>query len=171
MSEPLCRLGASVTGIDPGETNIEAAKEHAAKQGLSIDYLSTTAEQLAEQGQQFDVVLCLEVVEHVPNVESFIKAIRPLVKPGGILILSTLNRTLKSFALAIVGAEYVLRWLEPGTHQWDRFVKPEELNTALRQAGLKPTGERGMIYNPLSDKWSLSRDMDVNYFVSAKHLQ
>lgn len=168
IAEPLTRLGAAVTAIDPGSDNIAAAKTHAEAQGLSIDYRADKAESLAEKGETFDTVLCLEVVEHVPDVPAFIKMIAPLVKPGGLLVLSTLNRTLKSYALAIVGAEYILRWLEPGTHQWERFVKPEELSSALRQASLAPTAEKGLMYNPLSDRWSLTSDLDVNYFMTAK---
>lgn len=168
VSEPLARLSATVTGIDPGSANIEAAKAHSEPQGLNITYRNTNAEALVEANEQFDVVLCLEVVEHVPDVQAFVEMIGKLVKPGGILLLSTINRTLKSFALAIVGAEYILRWLEPGTHQWERFVKPEELKEAITKSGLTPTDERGMMYNPLGSGWRLTSDTDVNYFLSAK---
>jgi 2-polyprenyl-6-hydroxyphenyl methylase/3-demethylubiquinone-9 3-methyltransferase len=168
VCEPLSRLGAEVTGIDPGPENIEAAKAHASDQGLDITYEVTTAEELAARGQNHDAVLLLEVVEHVPSVPAFLKTVAPLVKPGGIMILSTLNRTLKAYALAIVGAEYILRWLPVGTHQWERFVKPEELASALSAAGLKLTGTEGLIYDPFSDEWRLSTDTDVNYFASAK---
>ena len=167
VAEPLTRLGAEVTGIDPAAETIAAAKAHAEGAGLSIHYETTTAEALMDQGRRFDAVLLLEVVEHVPDVPAFLKRLAPLAAEGGVMILSTLNRTLKSYALAIVGAEYVLRWVPAGTHQWDRFVTPEELKTALTGAGLKPSDVTGMIYDPLSDSWSLARDTGVNYFVTA----
>lgn len=168
VCEPLASLGASMTGIDPGSANINAATLHSKNRGLEIDYRSTTAEALVEKGETFDIVLCLEVVEHVPNVPEFIKVISNLAKPGGKLLLSTLNRTMKSFALAIVGAEYILRWLEPGTHQWNKFVTPEELKDALQKAALAPTEATGLVYNPLTGRWRLSSDIDVNYFISAR---
>src|SRR6476661_6628876 len=167
VCELLARLGAGVTGIDPAVENIEAAKAHASAGGLDIAYEGTTAEELASRGKSYDAVLLLEVVEHVPDVPAFLKGVAPLVKPGGLMILSTLNRTLKSFALAIVGAEYILRWLPIGTHQWDRFVRPEELATALSAAGLKLTDNTGMVYNPLADEWRLGPDTAVNYFATA----
>lgn len=167
VSEPLCRLGARVTGIDPGAETIEAAKAHARARGLDIAYEVATAEALVARGERFDAVLLLEVVEHVPDVPAFLKAVAPLVKPGGIMILSTLNRTLKAYALAIVGAEYILRWLPVGTHQWDRFVTPEELRAALAGAGLTLTDTTGMIYDPFADQWRLGADIDVNYFATA----
>jgi 2-polyprenyl-6-hydroxyphenyl methylase/3-demethylubiquinone-9 3-methyltransferase len=167
VAEPLARLGAEMTGIDPAPENIEAAKAHAAGMRLSITYRATTAEELAASGAVFDAVLLLEVVEHVPDVPAFLKSVAPLVKPGGILVLSTLNRTLKAYALAIVGAELILRWLPAGTHQWDRFVTPDELRLALRRAGLKPIDTTGMVYDPLADEWSLARDTDVNYLATA----
>lgn len=167
VSEPLARLGATVTGIDPGTETIAAAKAHADGAGLAIGYEATTAEAVVEQGRRFDVVLLLEVVEHVPDVPAFLARLAPLVADGGVMILSTLNRTLKSYALAIVGAEYVLRWVPAGTHQWDRFVTPEELKAALAGAGLQSTDLTGMTYDPLADDWRLSRDTDVNYFVTA----
>lgn len=167
VSEPLTRLGADVTGIDPAEESIAAAKLHAEGAGLMISYEASTAETLAGAGRQFDAVLLLEVVEHVPDVPAFLKRLAPLVKPGGLMIASTLNRTLKAYALAIVGAEYILRWMPAGTHQWDRFVTPDELKTALSGAGLKPADTAGMVYDPLADRWSLSADTDVNYFVTA----
>jgi 2-polyprenyl-6-hydroxyphenyl methylase / 3-demethylubiquinone-9 3-methyltransferase len=167
VAEPLTRLGADVTGIDPGQETIAAAKTHAHGAGLSIAYEATTAENLAEAGRQFDAVLLLEVVEHVPDVPAFLKRIAPLVAPGGVMILSTLNRTFKAYALAIVGAEYVLRWVPAGTHQWERFVRPQELKAALGGAGLTLADTTGMVYDPLGDRWSLSRDTDVNYFATA----
>jgi 2-polyprenyl-6-hydroxyphenyl methylase / 3-demethylubiquinone-9 3-methyltransferase len=167
VSEPLARLGASVTGIDPASENIEAAKAHAAGARLEIDYRAATAEEVAAEGRTFDAVLLLEVVEHVPDVPAFLKLVAPLVKPGGVMVLSTLNRTLKAYALAIIGAEFILRWLPLGTHNWDRFVRPDELKAALERAGLTLTDTTGMVYNPLADEWSLARDTDVNYFATA----
>ncbi len=167
ISEPLARLGAQVVGIDPSETNIQIARSHAQPQGLEIDYRSTTAESLAAAGEQFDAVVCLEVVEHVPDVAAFVATIGALVRPGGIMVLSTINRTLKAYALAIVGAEYVLRWLPAGTHQWDRFVTPAELERHLQAAGMAAGKPAGMVYNPLADRWSLGRDTDVNYLTWA----
>lgn len=166
IAEPVARLGATVTGIDPGELNIGIARRHAAAQGLAIDYQVARAEDLAEAAAMFDVVLSLEVIEHVPEPAAFVATCARLVKPGGLLILSTLNRTLKSFALAIVGAEYVLRWLPRGTHQWDRFVTPEELQLYAEAAGLTVCDARGMVYNLLSDRWSLADDMDVNFLMA-----
>lgn len=167
LCEPLARLGATVTGLDPGVENIEAARRHAQAQGLGIDYRAGTVEEFAQSGATFDVVSCLEVVEHVPDVPAFLKACSHLVRPGGLMLLSTINRTLKAYALAIVGAEYVLRWLPIGTHQWDRFVTPAELAQHLAQAGLSTPRFKGMVYSPLSDTWSLSDDTDVNYLASA----
>jgi 2-polyprenyl-6-hydroxyphenyl methylase / 3-demethylubiquinone-9 3-methyltransferase len=168
LCEPLARLGASVVGADPSASNIAVAQHHAAQAGLAIDYRSTTAEALAEAGEMFDVVLAMEVVEHVTDVGAFITHAAALVKPGGLLFVATLNRTAKSFALAIVGAEYILRWLPRGTHRWDKFVTPGELEIAIEQGGLRIIGESGVIYNLLADRWQLSRDMDVNYMVVAE---
>ena len=168
VAEPLARLGGNVTAIDPAGDTIAAAQAHAAAQGLAIDYRAARAEVLAAAREKFDVVLCLEVVEHVPDVGAFLKVVAPLVRPGGLLILSTLNRTLKSYALAIVGAEYVLRWLPVGTHQWHRFVTPDELATYAKQAGLQPLSPRGIVFNPLQDTWSLSQDTGVNYLLAAR---
>src|SRR6476661_1317405 len=168
VCEPLARLGASVTGIDPAAENITAAKAHASAAGLSIDYQVATAEELAVRGQSYDAVLLLEVVEHVPDVPAFIKTVAPLVKPGGVIILSTLNRTLKAYALAIVGAEFILRWLPVGTHQWQRFVQPEELASALSAACLSLASTEGLIYDPFADEWRLGSDTDVNYFATAR---
>lgn len=165
LSEPLVRLGASMVGADPAEENIEAARAHAEATGVSVDYRATTAEALAEAGEQFDIVLAMEVVEHVVDVPAFVETCADMVKPGGLIFAATINRTLKSFALAIVGAEYVLRWVPRGTHQWDKFVKPEELELAFEDAGLDVIGERGVIYNLIADRWQLSSDMDVNYMV------
>ena len=167
LSEPLARLGAQVVGADPSEENIAIAAVHAKDSGVSVDYRATTAEDLAAQREQFDVVLAMEVVEHVTNVDDFVATCASMVKPGGLMIAATLNRTMKSFALAIVGAEYILRWLPRGTHQWDKFVTPEELERALVAGGLRVTAERGVIYNLLADRWQLSDDMDVNYMMVA----
>ncbi len=168
LSEPLARLGANVVGADPSETNIDAARGHAGQAGVVVDYRATTAEALADQGERFDVVLAMEVVEHVADMPLFVKRCGEMVKPGGLMIAATLNRTMKSFALAIVGAEYVLRWLPRGTHRWDKFVTPGELEAALVRAGLRVADERGVIYNLLADRWQLSNDMDVNYMLTAE---
>nr|WP_321460832.1 bifunctional 2-polyprenyl-6-hydroxyphenol methylase/3-demethylubiquinol 3-O-methyltransferase UbiG [uncultured Cohaesibacter sp.] len=165
LCEPLCRLGAEVTGVDASETNIGIASTHASESGLDITYRATTAEALAAEGEQFDVVLTMEVVEHVADVDLFISECASMVKPGGLMVIATLNRTLKSHALAIVGAEYILRWLPVGTHSWEKFVKPDELERALAPTGLEVIEKVGVTYNPLFDKWSRSRDLDVNYMV------
>ena len=165
LSEPLARLGAEMVGADPAEENIATAQAHAEETGVAVDYRATTAEELAEAGERFDVVLAMEVVEHVADVASFVATCASMVKPGGLMIAATLNRTLKSFALAIVGAEYVLRWVPRGTHQWDKFVTPNELELAFERSGLNVIGERGVIYNPFADRWQLSSDMDVNYML------
>src|SRR5476651_1998004 len=165
LSEPLARLGAQMVGADPAEANVAAAQAHALESGVVVDYRATAAEALAEAGERFDVVLAMEVVEHVTDVPAFIATCASIVKPGGLMIAATLNRTLKSFALAIVGAEYVLRWLPRGTHQWGKFVTPNELELAFEHGDLQVTGERGVIYNPFADRWQLSSDMDVNYML------
>jgi 2-polyprenyl-6-hydroxyphenyl methylase/3-demethylubiquinone-9 3-methyltransferase len=167
LAEPLARLGAEVVGADPAAENIDVARAHAEQSGVTIDYRATTAEQLAAQKERFDIVLAMEVVEHVTDVNAFVSTCALMVKDGGLLILATINRTMKSFALAIVGAEYILRWLPRGTHQWDKFVTVEELELAVEQAGLDVIGERGVIYNLLADRWQLSSDMDVNYMLVA----
>jgi 2-polyprenyl-6-hydroxyphenyl methylase / 3-demethylubiquinone-9 3-methyltransferase len=168
LCEPLARLGAAVVGVDPAPANIAAARLHAEKSGLAIDYRAATAEVLADTGERFDIVLAMEVVEHVADVSLFVKRCAEMVKPGGLMIAATINRTLKSFALAIVGAEYVLRWLPRGTHRWDRFVTPNELEIAMTEGGLRLCGETGVIYHPLADRWQLSSDMDVNYMLTAE---
>jgi 2-polyprenyl-6-hydroxyphenyl methylase/3-demethylubiquinone-9 3-methyltransferase len=168
LSEPLARLGADMVGADPAEANVEAARLHAADSGVAVDYRATTAEALAQAGERFDIVLAMEVVEHVADVNLFVELTGAMVKPGGLMVAATLNRTLKSFALAIVGAEYILRWLPRGTHQWDKFVTPNELEIALERAGLKIIDETGVVYNPLADSWRLAADMDVNYMVTAE---
>jgi 2-polyprenyl-6-hydroxyphenyl methylase / 3-demethylubiquinone-9 3-methyltransferase len=168
IAEPLARMGACVTGLDPAVENIEAARRHAAGQGLDIDYRAGRVEELAAQGLAFDAVVSLEVVEHVPDPGAFLAACAALVRPGGLLLLSTLNRTLKAYLLAIVGGEYVLRWLPVGTHRWERFITPDELARYLRAAGLEAPTVRGLVYNPLADVWSLGADTDVNYLASAR---
>jgi 2-polyprenyl-6-hydroxyphenyl methylase/3-demethylubiquinone-9 3-methyltransferase len=167
LSEPLARLGGEVTGIDPASENIEIAAAHAQDSGVDVDYRATAAEELAANKEQFDIVLAMEVVEHVIDVPAFVATCASMVKPGGLMVGATLNRTMKSFALAIVGAEYILRWVPRGTHQWDKFVTPDELEHALEAGGLDVIGERGVIYNLFADRWQLSSDMDVNYMVAA----
>jgi 2-polyprenyl-6-hydroxyphenyl methylase/3-demethylubiquinone-9 3-methyltransferase len=168
LSEPLARLGAEVVGADPAVPNIEAAKVHAAGTGLRLDYRATTAEALAEAGERFDLVLAMEVVEHVADVALFVQRCAEMVKPRGLLIAATINRTLKSFALAIVGAEYVLRWLPRGTHRWDKFVTPNEFEAALERNHLRVIQQTGVVYDLLADRWHLADDMDVNYMLAAE---
>ncbi len=171
LCEPLTRLGGAVVGVDPSVKNIAAARLHAQQSGLAIDYRVGTAEALADAGERFDVVLAMEVVEHVADVNLFVRRCAEMVRPGGMMVLATLNRTLKSFALAIVGVEYILRWLPRGTHQWDRFVTPNELEIAAELGGLRVTDTTGLIYNPLADRWELGRDTDVNYRMTAERPQ
>ena len=169
LCEPLARLGADVTGVDPGAENIGAARAHAARMGLTIDYRATTVEALGAEPGRFDAVLAMEVVEHVVEPGPFLAAAAALVKPGGLMFASTLNRNLKSWAMAIVGAEYLLRWLPKGTHDWNKFLTPDELATFLTEAGLEIEGRAGVIYDPLADRFRLSsRDLDVNYMLVAK---
>jgi 2-polyprenyl-6-hydroxyphenyl methylase/3-demethylubiquinone-9 3-methyltransferase len=168
LSEPLARIGGEVVGVDPAAKNIAAAKLHAEENEITVDYRVGTAEMLADAGERFDVVLAMEVIEHVTDVNLFVRRSAAMLRPGGLMILATLNRTLKSFALAIVGAEYVLGWLPRGTHRWDRFVTPNELEIALELGGLRVIDERGVIYNLLADRWQLAGDTDVNYMMTAK---
>ncbi len=168
LSEPMARLGAAVVGADASETNIEVAKIHAAQSGVEVDYRATTAEALAEAGETFDVVLNMEVVEHVSDVDLFLSETSRMVKPGGLMFVATINRTLKAYGLAIIGAEYVLRWLPRGTHQYEKLVRPEELETGLGKAGLRIADRLGVTYNPLADTWNRSCDMDVNYMMLAE---
>jgi 2-polyprenyl-6-hydroxyphenyl methylase / 3-demethylubiquinone-9 3-methyltransferase len=167
LSEPMARLGAEIVGADPSPVNIEVAKLHAAESGLAIDYRALTAEALAAAGEKFDVILNMEVVEHVADVELFIEACGSMVKPGGLMFIATINRTLKALGLAIFGAEYVLRWLPRGTHQYEKLVRPQELTAALGKAGMDVAETTGVFYNPLTDSWNKSRDIDVNYMVLA----
>jgi 2-polyprenyl-6-hydroxyphenyl methylase/3-demethylubiquinone-9 3-methyltransferase len=168
LSEPLARLGGNVVGADASAINIAVAKRHAAESGLPIDYRATTAEDLAAARERFDIVLALEIVEHVPDVEAFVRICAGMLRPGGLMVVSTINRTAKAFALAIVGAEYVLRWLPRGTHQWNKFVTPDELRAAFRAGRLDPGRAAGMIFDPLRADWRLSeRDLGVNYLIAA----
>lgn len=164
LAEPMCRLGAAVTAIDAGERNVAVAKLHAEQVGLKIAYRHVLPENLAALGKTFDVVLNMEVVEHVADLEAFLAASAGLVRPGGCMMVTTLNRTLKSLALAKIGAEYVLRWLPVGTHDWRKFVKPSELARGIEPHGMTIKALTGMTYNPLTDAWRLDeRDLDVNY--------
>ena len=167
LCEPLSRLGAQVIGIDPSSSNIAAAKLHADKSHLAIDYRCTTVKEI-DPRERFDIVLAMEVVEHVTDVGVFLKRCASMLKPNGLMVVSTLNRNWKSFALAIVGAEYVLRWLPRGTHEWNKFVTPDELAKYLLDNRLVITEQTGVVYSPFADKWSLSSDMDVNYMVVAE---
>jgi 2-polyprenyl-6-hydroxyphenyl methylase/3-demethylubiquinone-9 3-methyltransferase len=168
LSEPLARLGAAVVGADPSPENIDIAAGHAEAAGVTVDYRATTAEALADAGERFDLVLAMEVVEHVADRDLFVRRAAEMVKPGGLMIAATINRTMKSFALAIVAAEYVLGWLPRGTHQWDRLVTPQELERAMEGGGLHAIGGTGVMFNPLADEWRLSDDMDVNYMMTAE---
>jgi 2-polyprenyl-6-hydroxyphenyl methylase / 3-demethylubiquinone-9 3-methyltransferase len=168
VAEPFRRQGADIVAIDPSQENIEAARLHAAESGLVIDYRATTAEALADSGESFDVVTALEVVEHVSDVPAFISACASMVKPGGLIIVTTINRTAKAYAFAIVGLEYVLRWLPRGTHSYDKLVTPKELESAFYAAGLAVTAETGVMYVPLADYFRLTGDMDVNYMMAAE---
>ncbi len=168
LSEPMARLGAEVVGVDAAERNVPVASLHADEQGLSIDFRHATAEDLMAEGETFDAVLNMEVIEHVSDPGAFLTACHDLLKPGGLMTCSTINRTAKSFALAIVGAEYVMRWLPAGTHQWSRFITPDELFGLLRQAGLEPVDRTGFVFDPLGWRWRLSdRDLAVNYVTTS----
>ncbi len=168
LSEPMARLGATVVGADAAARNIPVAQLHAEQSGLRIDYRHTTAEALAEAGETFDVVLNMEVVEHVADPRCYIEACRRLLKPGGLMVCSTINRTPKSFAMAIVGAEYVMRWLPRGTHEWSKFITPDELFEMIRSTGLDPVDRKGFVFNPLAWTWRLSeRDLSVNYVTAS----
>lgn len=168
LSEPMARLGATVVGADAAERNIPVAKVHAEQSGLNIDYRATTAEAMAAAGEQFDIVLNMEVIEHVADPLSYLTACMALLKPGGLHLCSTINRNPKSFAVAIVGAEYVMRWLPKGTHEWHKFITPEELYDLLKNAGLNPVDRKGFVFNPVSWQWSISdRDLSVNYVTTS----
>jgi 2-polyprenyl-6-hydroxyphenyl methylase/3-demethylubiquinone-9 3-methyltransferase len=167
MSEPVARLGARVTGVDPSEKNVKTAIVHADEQALAVDYRAATAETLAAEGRQFDVILNMEVIEHVNEPAQFIRTCASMLRPGGLMFVATINRTFKSFALAIIGAEYVLGWLPRGTHHWENFITPDELKDHLTATGLRPIETVGVIYNVLTGTWQRSRDADVNYMTLA----
>ena len=167
LSEPLARLGAAVVGADPSASNIEVARRHAADSGVAAEYRVATAEMLADAQESFDLVLAMEVVEHVADVRSFVSSCAAMVRPSGLMIVATINRTLKSFALAIVGAEYLLGWLPRGTHRWDKLVTPDELELAMEVCGLRVIDTKGVVYELFADAWKLSADTDVNYMVAA----
>jgi 2-polyprenyl-6-hydroxyphenyl methylase / 3-demethylubiquinone-9 3-methyltransferase len=168
VAEPLARMGATVTAIDPSEASIRAARAHAGEQGLAITYRADRAEDLAAEHATFDLVTCLEVIEHIPDVRAFLTVAAKLVRPGGLLITSTLNRTLKSYALGIVAAEYILRWAPVGAHQWERFITPDELRAHFAVVGLAAPKLSGIVYSPFNDAWSLSAtDFDINYIAAA----
>ena len=168
LSEPLARLGASVTGIDAGEKNIAIAKVHAEQSGLSIDYRAVTAESVAAAGERFDIVLNMEVVEHVDNVPLYMKSCADLTAPGGLNFTASINRTPRAFALAIVGAEYVLGWLPRGTHDYRKFLTPDEIGALLKRNGLSVIEKVGVVFHPLADEWRRSRDTGINYMVLAE---
>jgi 2-polyprenyl-6-hydroxyphenyl methylase/3-demethylubiquinone-9 3-methyltransferase len=168
VSEPMARLGATVTGIDVVDRNIAIARLHAGQSMLEIDYRVATAEALVEAGEEFDVVLNLEVVEHVDNVPLYLESCSRLVRPGGLLFTATINRTARALALAIIGAEYILRWLPHGTHRYDKFLTPDEITAILERHDLRVTARTGVVYNPLADTWRRSRDMGVNYMLLAQ---
>ncbi len=165
LTEPMARLGATIVGVDPSEKNIKTASVHAAEQELEIDYRAATAEDLAAAGERFDVILNMEVIEHVADPSAFTATCAAMLKPEGLMFVATLNRTFKSFGLAIIGAEYVLGWLPKGTHQWEKFITPAELKGWMSGNGLKPVDESGVTYSPFKNQWRRSRDMDVNYMV------
>lgn len=168
LSEPMARLGAEVVGADAAERNIPVAQVHAEEQGLTIDYRHTSAEALVEDGEQFDAIMNMEVVEHVADPLMFLTACQQLLKPGGLMTCSTLNRNPKSYVFAIIGAEHVMRWLPKGTHEWSKFITPDELFDLLRQAGMEPADKTGFAFNPVSWNWSLSeRDLSVNYVTTS----
>lgn len=168
LSEPMARLGADVVGADAAEGNLPVARIHAEQSGLTIDYRHTTAEAMAEAGEQFDVVLNMEVVEHVADPLAYLTATKDLLKPGGLEICSTINRNPKSYAMAIFGAEVVMRWLPRGTHEWSKFITPDELFNLLENAGLRPVDRKGFVFNPILWTWSLSaRDLSVNYVTAS----
>jgi 2-polyprenyl-6-hydroxyphenyl methylase/3-demethylubiquinone-9 3-methyltransferase len=167
LSEPVARMGASVLGADASEKNIKIAMTHSAQSGVEVDYRAVTAEALAAAGETFDIVLNMEVVEHVADVEFFLSTCASMVRPGGLMLVSTINRTMKAAALAIFGAEYVLRWLPRGTHQYEKLVRPEEIEGPLASSGMGVVEMKGVFFNPLQNQWNLSSDIDVNYMVLA----
>ena len=167
LCEPMTRLGFQVTGVDASERNIGAAKAHAAAQDLPVDYLCSTVETLAEEGSEpFDLILNMEVIEHVSDPAQFLRDCSGLIAPGGMMIVATLNRTAKALALAVVGAEHVLRWLPVGTHDWKKFIKPEEMRGWLDGEALQVEGPFGVSFSPLTGRWTQSGDTDVNYMMT-----
>lgn len=168
LSEPLARLGARVTGLDPAAANIAIARAHAEAADVMIDYRPESIEAVVAAGERFDIVLAMEVIEHVADLPAFVRTACAAVKPGGLLFAATINRTMRSFALAIVGAEYVLRWLPRGTHDWERFVRPEELSRAVEAGGLRAMETTGVVYDLVGDAWRTSRDTAVNYMIAAE---
>jgi 2-polyprenyl-6-hydroxyphenyl methylase/3-demethylubiquinone-9 3-methyltransferase len=170
LSEPMARMGANVLGADASEKNIGIARTHAEQSGVIVDYRAVTAEALAADDEKFDIVLNMEVVEHVSDVPFFIETCATMVKPGGLMFIATINRTLKAAALAIVGAEYVLKWLPRGTHQYEKLVRPEEIEKPLNAAGMSVVDRTGVFFSPLSNQWNLSKDMDVNYMLVAERV-
>jgi 2-polyprenyl-6-hydroxyphenyl methylase/3-demethylubiquinone-9 3-methyltransferase len=169
LSEPMCRLGFQVVGVDASERNIGTAAAHAAQVGADVDYRCSTAEDLKAAGERFDLILNMEVIEHVADPGQFLRDCAAMLNPGGLMIVATLNRTLKAFALAKVGAEYVLRWLPAGTHDWNKFLKPDELRGFLADQPLAVDGPYGVVFDPLSGRWSQSHDTDVNYMMTVAH--
>lgn len=168
LSEPMARLGADVTGADAAERNIPVARLHAEEQGLAIDYRHTTAEALEVAGERFDVVLAMEIVEHVADPPAFVSTCRALLKPGGLMICSTINRNSKSFMAAIVGAEWIMRWLPKGTHDWSKFITPDELFRMARDSGFEPVDRKGFVFSPMAWRWTISdRDLSVNHVIAA----
>ena len=168
LCEPMARLGAEVVGVDAAERNIPVARIHAAQSGLDIDYRHGTAEALMAAGERFDVILNMEVVEHVAEPQAYLDACAGLLRPGGIMIASTLNRTAKSYLMAIIGAEYVMRWLPQGTHDWRAFLTPDELQTMIERAGLQPLDRKGFVFNPVGWSWSIGTDTSVNYVTTSR---
>ena len=168
LAEPMARLGADVVGADAAERNIPVAQVHAEQSGLTIDYRHTTAEAMAAEGEQFDVVLNMEVVEHVSDPLAYLTACQHLLKQGGLMVCSTLNRNPKSYLMAIIGAEHVMRWLPKGTHEWSKFITPDELFDLIREAGLDPVDRKGFVFNPILWSWGISdRDLSVNYVTAS----
>ncbi len=168
LSEPMARLGATVVGADAASGNIPVARVHAEQSGLTIDYRHTTAEALAEAGEQFDAILNMEVIEHVSDPASYLAACNTLLRPGGLMLCSTINRNAKSYLVAIVGAEQVMNWLPKGTHDWAKFITPDELTALISGAGLMPVDHKGFVFNPILWRWSLSdRDLSVNYVTTS----
>ncbi|WP_417623968.1 bifunctional 2-polyprenyl-6-hydroxyphenol methylase/3-demethylubiquinol 3-O-methyltransferase UbiG [Paremcibacter congregatus] len=172
LTEPMTRLGATMVGADASEKNIKTAQAHANDMELDIDYRNITAEELADAGEKFDAILNMEVIEHVADIPSFLTACHGLLKDEGCMVMSTLNRTAKSWIMAIAGAEYIMRWLPKGTHDWQKFLKPSELSRALRSTGFETLDLKGMVYHPLSGEWSLDdHDFSVNYLILTEKKQ